>query len=322
MVNLIYHPSVYVVGKTSLSEEAIKAFGTDNGFQVEPVINPLLKQTSPDALPEFAGRVCYMSFDKGRPSEKYIGHILEVGHGSVLEHSNITLAITGVSRSLTHELVRHRAGFAFSQLSQRFVDESNVSFVVPPAYIGNFAHEDSLRRHLSSVVTQYQETVGKKLQELTAPDSLVKYAIRGGFMHDVPTTGTVIEFNQPYTMTDFDDTARTKTDWVSLVERNPELATKLKLLTYSARKKTALESCRSVLPNCTETKIVVTANMRAWRHFIHMRGSIHADLEIRRLACKIADLLKAEAPLVFQDVTVKNDAGDGRSCVHVTHPKV
>ena len=50
--------------------------------------------------------------------------------------------ITGVSRSLTHELVRHRAGFAYSQRSQRFVDESDSPFVVPPA-ISEGGAEDS-----------------------------------------------------------------------------------------------------------------------------------------------------------------------------------
>ena len=49
----------------------------------------------------------------------------------MLEHAVFSLLFTGVSRSLTHELVRHRAGFGFSQLSQRFVDESECSFVEP-----------------------------------------------------------------------------------------------------------------------------------------------------------------------------------------------
>ena len=74
-----------------------------------------------------------MSFQRPRPggNKAYIGHLLEVGHGSVLEHAVFNLLFTGVSRSLTHELVRHRAGFGFSQLSQRFVDESKCSFVEP-----------------------------------------------------------------------------------------------------------------------------------------------------------------------------------------------
>jgi thymidylate synthase (FAD) len=56
---------------------------------------------------------------------------MEVGHGSVLEHAVWNFLITGISRSLTHELVRHRAGTGFSQLSQRYVDESVAEYVEP-----------------------------------------------------------------------------------------------------------------------------------------------------------------------------------------------
>lgn len=77
-----------------------------------------------EALVEFAGRACYQSWDKPNPATAsnydYIKHIIEVGHESVLEHANLTLYLTGVSRALTHELVRHRH-FSYSQLSQRFV---------------------------------------------------------------------------------------------------------------------------------------------------------------------------------------------------------
>ena len=86
-------------------------------------------------LVEVAGRLCYTSYARPRPggNATYIGHILEVGHGSVLEHAVFNFIITGVSRSFTHELVRHRAGWSYSQLSQRFVDESACAFVEPDA---------------------------------------------------------------------------------------------------------------------------------------------------------------------------------------------
>src|SRR5215471_2311208 len=72
-----------------------------------------------EKLAEMAGRVCYMSYGKGRKTNKeFIGHIIEVGHGSVLEHGVWSFLVTGVSRSFTHELIRHRH-FSYSQLSQR-----------------------------------------------------------------------------------------------------------------------------------------------------------------------------------------------------------
>ena len=81
--------------------------------------------TDGERLAEFAGRLCYMSQANPakRPTREYLDNIKKQGHGSVLEHANYSLLLEGVSRSLTHELVRHRAGFAYSQLSQRYVDE-------------------------------------------------------------------------------------------------------------------------------------------------------------------------------------------------------
>lgn len=83
-------------------------------------------------LIECAGRTCYDSYGKGRDSSAYHRHILEVGHGSVLEHASISFFIGGVSRGLTHELVRHRAGTAISQRSTRYVDESTSEWAFHP----------------------------------------------------------------------------------------------------------------------------------------------------------------------------------------------
>ena len=95
-------------------------------------------------LAEFAGRLCYLSFgpDAGfegghklipgrTTNSEYLANILRTRHGSVLEHAVWTLLFEGVSRALTHELVRHRH-LSYSQLSQRYVDESEVAFVLPP----------------------------------------------------------------------------------------------------------------------------------------------------------------------------------------------
>lgn len=83
-------------------------------------------------LTECAGRTCYDSYGRGRSSAEYHQHILQVGHGSVLEHASISFYIEGVSRGLTHELVRHRAGTAISQRSTRYVDESESAWAWHP----------------------------------------------------------------------------------------------------------------------------------------------------------------------------------------------
>src|SRR2546430_9136565 len=89
-----------------------------------------------EALAEFAGRACYQSWKKPNPATAtnagYLKHILEVGHLSVLEHGTVSFYLTGISRSLTHELIRHRH-FSYSQLSQRYVPEKNAAMVEPEA---------------------------------------------------------------------------------------------------------------------------------------------------------------------------------------------
>ena len=67
------------------------------------------------------------------------------------------------------------------------------------------------------------------------------------------------------------------------------------------RRKLARQAARSVLPNATETKIFVSANARALRHFIEMRASRHAEVEIRKLAVKVLQIMQAEAPNLFGD---------------------
>lgn len=85
-------------------------------------------------IAEIGGRICYDSFKAkhGRSSDDYALHILESGHGSVLEHVNFTFYIGNVSRSLTHELIRHRVGTAISQRSTRYVDEDNSPWIMHP----------------------------------------------------------------------------------------------------------------------------------------------------------------------------------------------
>ena len=74
------------------------------------------------------------------------------------------------------------------------------------------------------------------------------------------------------------------------------------------RRKQARQAARAVLPNATETRLVVTGNYRAWRHFIAMRASEHADVEIRDLAVACLELLQTEVPNVFADFVISDAA--------------
>ena len=221
------------------------------------------ESTDGERLAEFAGRLCYMSQHNpaNRNTRDYLENIKKQGHGSVLEHANYSLLLEGVSRSLTHELVRHRAGFAYSQLSQRYVDESDACFVVPPAIAGEEALEAAWLAQIDSAQTAYVSLVGQ------------------------------------------------------LMERYGWVADKVH------RRKMAREAARGVLPNSTETKIVVTGNARAWRTMLELRSSEGAELEIRRLAVTVLRVLLAEAPAFFSDFEIY-DAGDRREAARIGYHKV
>lgn len=214
-------------------------------------------------LVEYAGRLCYMSQANPahRTSRQYIENIFKQAHGSVAEHANYSILVEGVSRSLTHELVRHRAGFAYSQLSQRYVDESDVGFVVPPALLGLTDLLPAWEAQMHAARVAYQ----------VLSDALYK-----GY-----------------------DTIEDKVH----------------------RRKTAREAARSVLPNATETKVVITGNVRAWRHFLQLRGSAGAEREIRRLAVVLLGVLTEASPLLFQDFTV-HLGEDGLPELHSIYLKV
>ncbi len=122
-----------------------------------------------ESIAEFAGRVCYLSFGtdagfegghkliRGRTTNReYLANILETRHGSVIEHAVWTFLIEGVSRALTHELVRHRH-LSFSQLSQRYVDESEVGFVLPPEISPDTPAFDIWKRSCERALEDYRE---------------------------------------------------------------------------------------------------------------------------------------------------------------------
>ena len=221
------------------------------------------ESTDGERLAEFAGRLCYMSQKNpaNRATRDYLENIKKQGHGSVLEHANYTLLVEGVSRSLTHELVRHRAGFAYSQLSQRYVDESEANFVVPPAIIGDEALEKEWRTQIDDAQKSYVR--------------LVEH----------------------------------------LMERYGWVADKVH------RRKMAREAARGVLPNSTETKIVVTGNARAWRTMLELRSSEGAELEIRRMAVTVLRVLQGEAPAFFSDFEIY-EAEDRREAARISYHKV
>lgn len=117
-----------------------------------------------DELAEFAGRVCYQSWNRPNPvtatNEGYLANIVKQQHFSVLEHASASFYISGISRSCSHELIRHRH-LSYSELSQRYVDVSDLEFVVPPvvAEVESPGLNDGIEQVVSRAKSEYGATV-------------------------------------------------------------------------------------------------------------------------------------------------------------------
>lgn len=139
---LITKPYVALIGQTTFNLDAMDDWVAHNdledlaGYEHTPIgnlINNISKYPDDSQLmAEFGGRFCYRSWAKGRSSQEYITNIIESKHNSVLRHLSFNFVIEGVSRALSHELVRHAAGCAPSQESQRYVDANEMNFILPP----------------------------------------------------------------------------------------------------------------------------------------------------------------------------------------------
>jgi thymidylate synthase (FAD) len=195
-----------------------------------------------DLVAEFAGRACYESWARSNPETRANADFIkatvaEKGHESIVSHASATYYITGISRNLTHEMLRHR-WLAFSEMSQRDVWPESFEAVIPPAYDSFAELGDELAGALEYAKDSYEQAA------------------------------------------------------TTLVESGFTL-------------KQAREAARAILPGSTETRIVVTGDLRAWRDFIRQHCSRHADAEIRKLAHVILCDLRCLAPATFGDIPLE-----------------
>lgn len=148
-----------------------------------------------DTIAHFAGRSCYQSWQMPNPdtttNEGYMANIIKQGHFSVLEHASATFYIEGVSRNLTHELVRHRH-LSYSELSQRFVDVGNLDIVTPPA-IRDFPNTEKFKDDVHEVAVGYYNHVVTTLLKTGATRKQAREAARyfmpGGLETKIVVTG-------------------------------------------------------------------------------------------------------------------------------------
>lgn len=229
-------PRLYVLSRPMLDVRGLTRCLEEEGMEWERTP----EATQAEDIIEFAGRICYLSFgNKQSPksNREYIQHLIDQEHDSVLEHASWTFLLTGVSRAFTHQMVRHRVGFSFSQLSQQYHDETTAKFVIP--------------------------------EEVKAAPAIMELWLR-----------LIEELRRGYQSISND-----------LKAGSPSLHA------LSKEERRAIRSAaRSILPNATETKLVFSANGRALRHFLTVRGAITGDLEMRRVSALIYSRLKIEAP--------------------------
>lgn len=234
-------PKLYLLSRPAIDFDVLEEFISDRNLSWLPTVGA----SDSEHLVEIGGRICYMSFTNDQskiryPNQNYIANLVAKGHESVLEHAAWTFIIDRVSRAFSHQLVRHRVGFAFSQLSQQYHDERGAEFLIP---VGLSA---AGMKHWDQAIAHAREAYKKILTKLDADEG------------------------------------------VSFEEKR-----KLR------------SAARSVLPNATMTTLVVTANARAIRHFIIMRGAVIGDIEMRLVSAELLKLVKADSPGLFYDLETK-----------------
>lgn len=255
MNNNTIHPRATLIAATEMlpsgGNDALAFIGAE-GWQTDA-------ETSGEWLAEFAGKLCYSSFSTDlnqnltragtRNNREYLREsILDNGHGSVLEHCVVSFLFSDVSRVVTHEVVRHRAGTAFSQTSGRYV-RADVQ-VWMPSCIEKAGAEAQRLWHES--VASSQGYYNRLVQLLGLDDPTIR---------------------MPF-----------------------------------SKKKELTSALRRILPTGQANNILVTANIRAWRHMIELRTSTGAEEEIRIVFGQVAQQLRDNYPAFFQDM-VSADAG-------------
>jgi thymidylate synthase (FAD) len=170
-------PAVFLIARPSIDVGGMRGYLKDVGGEswlerrleeADGTNGPQSAVNAGELLVEFGGRACYRSWEPGlNPNvrkvrtdrREYLANILRSAHGSVLEHASYSFALRSVSRAFTHELVRHRAGSAFSQESLRYVRLADIGFRVPPAL-------EPVRDQVLSIVEQLEEFQLSAAEEL------------------------------------------------------------------------------------------------------------------------------------------------------------
>ncbi|MGV8983516.1 FAD-dependent thymidylate synthase [Clostridium sp.] len=225
---------------------------------------------NPEKVIAAAAKLCYSpvgvdeileSLDE-KKTEKLLDMLMTYGHHSPIEHVSFTFAIEGISRSLTHQLVRHRVA-SYSQQSQRYVKLEQFEYIIPPNIEKNEDAKKIFIESMNRVQIEYNQLV--EILCKNELDILIKECL----------------------------------SLEKLV--SPEEIEKKKYITLKSKaEKKAIEDARYVFPNACETKIIVTMNARELIHFFNQRCCNRAQWEIRQMAKTMLMQARVVAPTLFK----------------------
>ncbi len=176
-------PSVFLVARPSVDTDGMRGYLESVGgasWLERRLEEDEGSASEAELLAEFGGRMCYRSWEPGLNANvtrvredkgEYFGNLLRSLHGSVFEHANYSFAFRSVSRVFTHELVRHRAGSAFSQESLRYVRLTDIGFRVPSAL-------EPIRDQVVTLVEQLEDFQISASDALGLDDEGVPFSVK------------------------------------------------------------------------------------------------------------------------------------------------
>ena len=260
---------------------------------------------NPELVIATAGKLCYspsniddlMEKQTDESIERFVNMITSIGHGSVLEHTSFTFGIEGVSRSLTHQLVRHRIA-SYSQQSQRYVKETQFEYVIP----------QDIKKHMEDSQKLYDEIVDKLIYD---------------YVYNEEVYGKVVDIQ-------LKKCKISKEEFISWKEENKSadkfvesLRNSYKRLCSTLEKK-AIENARYIFPNACETKIICTMNLRSLINFCHHRCCRRAQEEINQLAWTMVEEIEKVSPLLAKSLGASCQFGpcpEGDMCCMMPYEK-
>jgi thymidylate synthase (FAD) len=291
-MRLLKSPKVYLIARPQIVEEGLSLFLNEQGLDWP---TPTEGVSDAERLVEVAGRCCYMSFGNkagSRTNAKYIQNLIGFNddgtckpgpaHGSVCEHPTWSFLIVGAGRGFTHEQVRHRTGWAYSQLSTRYCDFEREEqegtwepgFCIPP---------------LSQLSEESTTAFSEKLRQSQQSYCDLLKLIENDLQNNVKFMETLSVYDER--------------------ERKRML------------RKAARGAARDILPIATESIMVMSANARAIWNCIVLRGNEHAEAVIRDIYVQIAKIMEVEMPNLFKGIKY-DDCWDGTKIVVMPREKL